>query len=145
MDGTPCDAPNLHGRGGGERSGERWLCVAGQCKVWIARGERTTPEINDRYRAGAVRYDQSMRSLLSRALGPSPGATTLSPSFLPVLGFIARPGAIRSDALSINNDLGPFDFVEAPAVWNDGHMYFCLSAVRRNPQSLSLSEMKDFF
>ncbi|XP_032680158.1 thrombospondin type-1 domain-containing protein 4-like isoform X2 [Odontomachus brunneus] len=35
MDGTPCDAPNLRGRGVGismERNGERWLCVAGQCK-----------------------------------------------------------------------------------------------------------------
>ncbi|GAB1862860.1 THSD4 protein [Camponotus japonicus] len=36
MDGTPCDAPNLRGRGSNgiltERSGERWLCVAGQCK-----------------------------------------------------------------------------------------------------------------
>lgn len=35
MDGTPCDAPNLRGRGGisMERNDERWLCVAGQCKV----------------------------------------------------------------------------------------------------------------
>ncbi|XP_050456835.1 thrombospondin type-1 domain-containing protein 4-like isoform X2 [Cataglyphis hispanica] len=37
MDGTPCDAPNLRGRGSSgistERNGgERWLCVAGQCK-----------------------------------------------------------------------------------------------------------------
>ncbi|XP_071566531.1 thrombospondin type-1 domain-containing protein 4 isoform X2 [Temnothorax nylanderi] len=41
IDGTPCDAPNLRGRGGGggggggistERNSERWLCVAGQCK-----------------------------------------------------------------------------------------------------------------
>ncbi|KMQ96261.1 thrombospondin type-1 domain-containing protein 4 [Lasius niger] len=36
MDGAPCDAPNLRGRGGSgistERNGERWLCVAGQCK-----------------------------------------------------------------------------------------------------------------
>ncbi|TGZ49325.1 Thrombospondin type-1 domain-containing protein 4 [Temnothorax longispinosus] len=40
IDGTPCDAPNLRGRGGSgggggistERNSERWLCVAGQCK-----------------------------------------------------------------------------------------------------------------
>ncbi|XP_067205004.1 thrombospondin type-1 domain-containing protein 4-like isoform X2 [Linepithema humile] len=34
MDGTPCDASNLRGRGGisMERNDERWLCVAGQCK-----------------------------------------------------------------------------------------------------------------
>lgn len=36
IDGTPCDAPNLRGRSSNgistERNGERWLCVAGQCK-----------------------------------------------------------------------------------------------------------------
>lgn len=35
MDGTPCDAPNLRGYNAGismERT-DRWLCVAGQCKV----------------------------------------------------------------------------------------------------------------
>lgn len=82
MDGTPCDAPNLRGRSGGgistERNGERWLCVAGQCKVWIARalGERTMPEINDRYRADAIRYDRWDRYWVV-LLGPS-RATTFS-------------------------------------------------------------------
>ena len=110
IDGTPCDAPNLRGRGGAggistERSGERWLCVAGQCKVWIAwaLGERTMPEINDRHQADAIRYDRSIRSLLIRALGSLPRATILSHSFLMSLRFIECPMQFSQIYLSINN------------------------------------------
>lgn len=85
MDGTPCDAPNLRGRGSNgistERNGERWLCVAGQCKVWIARYARgTMPEVNDRPGCDTIRYDRRDRywpvhlivlSALCRARRPS--------------------------------------------------------------------------
>lgn len=145
MDGTPCDAPNLRGRGGisTERSGERWLCVAGQCKVWIARalGERTTPEINGRYRAGAMRYDQSMRSLLTRhCFGPDP------PSFLsPVdIGVHRTPGQTH---LSINNArdwVSPISSRLRQREMTDICSPISLEPRRIRSRSLSLKEMFKF-